>query len=107
METRTVNVAAVDAPPLVAARRVPPVRRADKCSVPVPSLQRVGLRQTGRVKTLVGLALGALLFVAFTSSAAGFSSLYVFGDGACTTTRNTNDGNPPEWYYGPDRKSVV
>jgi phospholipase/lecithinase/hemolysin len=51
------------------------------------------------VKPLVRWTVILLLFASavFSATAAGFSSLYAFGDGACTTTNNTSGLS---YYYG-------
>lgn len=56
------------------------------------------MRQICNVKSLVRLTLCILLFEPVVLPAkAGFSSLYVFGDGVCTTTNNLLGGS---LYYG-------
>ena len=76
----------------------------------VPTLLLAGVRQAGAVKTLVRL----MMFVLFSGPAvlpapAAFSSLYVFGDGVCSSTDNPNGGsiyypytycNGPVWVQG-------
>lgn len=55
--------------------------------------------QSWKVKSLVGFAADILLFgLAVCPTQAGFTSLYIFGDGASTTTNNT--GGPANLYYG-------
>ena len=49
--------------------------------------------QTDNVKSVVRLTVGILLFGALVFPAqAVFTSLYIFGDGVCTTTNNTSGG---------------
>lgn len=51
------------------------------------------------MKRLVRFTVFILLFELFTfAGQAAFTSLYVFGDGACTTTNNFS--THPTWYYG-------
>jgi len=55
--------------------------------------------QSWKVKSLIGFAAGILLFgLAVCPVQAGFTSLYIFGDGVSTTTNNT--GGPANLYYG-------
>jgi hypothetical protein len=60
----------------------------------IPSLLLPGMRQTNAVKSLVRLILLVWLSeLACFPAQAAFSSLYAFGDGACSTTDNTFGGS--------------
>ena len=55
-------------------------------------------RQTSSVKNLFRFTASVLLLGSLSARAeAQFTSLYVFGDGMCTTT---NNGSGYAWYYG-------
>jgi len=59
--------------------------------------------QSWKVKNLIGFATGILLFgLAICPTQAGFTSLYIFGDGVSTTTNNPLAG---QYYYGLRRSN--
>ena len=59
--------------------------------------------QLRKVKSLIGFAVGILLFgLAVCPAQAAFTSLYIFGDGISTTTNNPSAG---QYYYGLRRSN--